>query len=474
MRILVLSSILLFCSNLIAQNTYAPLDKDYYNLVDRYEIKNGNFVPNMHTTYKEYQRNDIVTLLDSLNQDSSNLSKIDKFNLNYLYTDNWQYNDKGEEVSNKPILKHFYHTKSDLYSVNHKDFKLRVNPVAYFQGGNESNNPNRQYINTRGLQVEGNIDGKIGFYTFMAENQTVFPFYVDDQRTLYGSYVGEGFQKPAYKNDVPIPGSVDFFTARGYFTFRATKHINGQFGHGKQFIGNGYRSLILSDNATNHLFLRMNTKIWKFNYTNLFAEMNADNDQGVDRVIPKKYLALHHLSLNLLKSLNIGIWESIPFGRGGNRYFELQYLNPIIFYRSVEQQIGSGDNALLGADLHWNFLNHFQIYSQFVLDEFKLNHLRARDQWWANKQGFQLGAKYIDAFNISNLDFQAEYNMVRPYTYSHGNNFSSYTHYLQPLAHPLGANFTELIGIIRYQPINRLTATLKVFQLESWHGFRFR
>ena len=159
-----------------AQGTYAPLSKDYYNLVDRYEIRNGNFVPNLHTTFKEYQREDIVALLDSLNQDSANLSKQDRFNLDYLYADNWQFTDAKKEVSKSPILKHFYKRTPDLYSVDIKDFKLRVNPVVYFQGGKEENNPNTQYINTRGLQVEGSIDDKIGFYTFMAENQAVLPY----------------------------------------------------------------------------------------------------------------------------------------------------------------------------------------------------------------------------------------------------------------------------------------------------------
>ena len=448
-----------------AQSVYAPYNKNYYNLIDRYEIKNGSFVPNMHTSYKEYRRDDVVNLLDSLYKDTTSFSKVDHFNLDYLYADNWQYNDKGKEVSKKPFLKHFYTTKSDIYSVNTKDFKLRVNPVIYWQGGKENNNPNRQYINTRGVQVEGSIDNKIGFYTFMADNQAVLPYYVNDQINKHKTYFGEGFLKRARKDGVIIPGSVDFFTARGYFTFKATKHINGQFGHGKHFIGNGYRSLILSDNATNYLYLRMNTKIWKFNYTNLFAEMNADNDQGSDRVIEKKYLAFHHLSLNLLKNLNVGLWESIPFGRN-RRYFELQYLNPIIFYRSIEQQVGSGDNAILGMDMHWNFLKHGQIYSQIVLDEFFLSHLRARDKWWANKQAIQLGAKYIDAFGLSNLDLQGEWNYIRPYTYSHKNNYTSYTHYLQPLAHPLGANLRELIGIVRYQPLPRLNLEAKIISTD--------
>ena len=64
----------------------------------------------------------------------------------------------------------------------------------------------------------------------------------------------------------------------------------------------------------------------------------------------------------------------------------------------------------------------------------------------------QLGGKYVDAFNIKNLDLQFETNRARPYTYSHYDSIANYTHYNQPLAHPLGANFQEFIGIVKYQP----------------------
>jgi hypothetical protein len=66
--------------------------------------------------------------------------------------------------------------------------------------------------------------------------------------------------------------------------------------------------------------------------------------------------------------------------------------------------------------------------------------------------GLQLGAKYINALGIKNLDLQLEYNRVRPFTYSHRDSVANYTHYNQPMAHPLGANFSETIG---YCIINR-------------------
>jgi hypothetical protein len=103
----------------------------------------------------------------------------------------------------------------------------------------------------------------------------------------------------------------------------------------------------------------------------------------------------------------------------------------------------------------------FQFYGQFLLDEFNLTELRKGSGWWGNKYGFQLGMKYIDAFQIKNLDLQIESNRVRPFTYSHRDSIANYTHYNQPLAHPLGANFQEWTGILRYQPLPRFMMEAK-------------
>jgi hypothetical protein len=150
----------------------------------------------------------------------------------------------------------------------------------------------------------------------------------------------------------------------------------------------------------------------------------------------------------------------VIFGRKDR--FDFGYLNPIIFYRSIEQQNGSFDNSVAGLDVKANLAKKIQLYGQLSLDEFLLSEIRKNEGWWANKWGIQLGAKYIDAFGISNLDLQVEHNRVRPFTYSHRDSVANYTHYNQPLAHPLGANFSEFIGVARYQPAPKWLAVAKM------------
>lgn len=466
-----------------AQAPYAPLNEDYYHLIDRYEVKSGRVMPNLFTAIKSYKRSDIVSLLDSISPVEFS-SAADKFNYEYLQADNWEFSSMDSVGdSKKPFLKHFYRKKSDLYHVDEKWFNLHVNPVIYWGAGKESAQDDMLYINTRGVEVRGMVDNKVGFYTFLTDNQMLIPSFADQLfLTKELAVPHEGFWKGFKEGN-----AVDFLHARGYITFNATRHITMAFGHDRTSIGNGYRSLVYSDFAPPTWFLRANVKVWKINYLFQLNQMTAHIDgnrsglTSMDGGYPLKYNALHHLSINIGKKFTLGVFESVIFSAddpNGPDHFRLDYLNPIIFYRAIEQQDGSSDNVLLGFDFKVNPVRKLSFYGQFVLDEFVISHIRDGDGWWANKFAVQVGGKYVDAFGVPNLDLQGEVNIVRPYTYSHGSTYTNYSNYRQPIAHPLGANFQEVAGILRYQPFPRLNVTGKIVvartgrdaEDENWGG----
>lgn len=464
-----LTLILVFLSlNLFGQAVNAPLDNDYYHLLERLEVLNGNFSDSFHASHKAYNRKEIAQFLDSIN--TSVFNKKDLFNYSYLSYDNWEWMDTVDYKNQKPFLKHIYKTKTDFLNVHEEEFDLHINPVLSFGIGQESATDNRLYANTRGLEIRGSINNKIGFYTFLTENQILFPSYVNTYTTQFKSVPNEGFWKGYGENEQ----ARDFFTARGYISFQATKNINLQFGHDRFFIGNGYRSLMLSDFSPAYLHLKAETKIWKFNYMNIFGVQTADVItsgnvlSGTRRQYPRKFMALHHLSYNITKNINIGLFEAVMLGDSASSRnpVDINYLNPIIFYRSLEQQDGSSGNAIVGADFRAIFLKHFSLYGQLVLDEFLIENIRTGG-WWANKYATQIGLKYINAFGISNLDLQGEFNLVRPYTYAHDSNYTNFANYKQPLAHPLGANFKEFIGILRYQITPKISFKAKVMVAEQ-------
>ncbi|HOZ69184.1 MAG TPA: hypothetical protein PLB49_04695 [Chitinophagaceae bacterium] len=391
------------------------------------------------------------------NRVAKSMTKVDQYNLRRIMANNMEYlpdSLRSAFQAKKPFLKNFYTSPANLYEVHVKDFDLVINPVIQVTVSKEKDNSESLFQNTRGLTLRGRIANKIGFATYLTDNQERVPFYVRDFVTARHAVPGAGFYK-SFKGT-----GYDYFDARGYLTFNVTRYIDVAFGYDRNFIGNGHRSLFLSDFGNSNLFLKLNTRIWKFNYQNLFMELhNADNRLG-DRLIGKKYAAMHHLDVAVTKWLNVGLFEGVVFGRP-NR-FDFGYLNPIIFYRSVEQQNGSFDNSVAGLDVKANLPHKIQVYGQLMLDEFLLSEIKNNRGWWANKWGLQFGAKYIDAFGIPNLDLQLEHNRVRPFTYSHRDSVANYTHYNQPLAHPLGANFREWIAIARYQPAPKWLITGKL------------
>lgn len=465
----------------IAQTTYLPQGAEENILIERMEIKlqkdsifnfsktkpfsRESIIPAVEKNYKTaffvYSTGEISPTLDSVQlareTNASRFTKVDIYNMRRALVNNleWVKDDLSAYKSKKPWGKTFYQTPGTLYEVHSKDFDLAINPVLQFQLSKENKNDQTLFLNTRGVTVRGKIANKIGFDSYITDNQERDPLYVQAWEKKFQSVPGEGYYK-YFKTT-----GYDYFDARGYFTFGVTKYVDVAFGYDKNFIGNGYRSLFLSDFSNNILFLKLNTRIWRINYQNLFMELNATEPRGPDRLLKKKYAVMHHLDVNVTKSLNVGLFEGVIFGRPDQ--FEFGYLNPIIFYRSIEQQNGSIDNSVAGIDIKANVKHALQFYGQFLLDEFVLAEIRRNRGSWVNKWGIQAGAKYIDAFGIKNLDLQLETNRVRPFTYSHSDSVANYTHYNQPLAHPLGANFQEWIGIARYQPAPKWLLQGKLF-----------
>jgi len=443
-----------------SQITYLPQGDKSYILLDRLEIKaQRDSVLNFSKT-KPIARRQLFQSSINFSDSSLPLSKVDRYNLNSFWLNNLEYfshlnNDYSGFKSKKPWGKTFYQTPANLYEVHVKDFDLVINPVLQFQVAKQNDYDETLFLNSRGVRLRGRIANKIGFDSYLTDNQERDPLYVQEWESKYKSVPGEGYYK-YFKTT-----GYDYFDARGYFTFGITKYIDVTFGYDKNFIGNGYRSLFLSDFANNTLFLKLNTRIWRINYQNLFMELNATEPRGPDRLLKKKYAAMHHLDVEVTKSLNIGLFEGIIFGRPD--HFEFGYLNPIIFYRSIEQQNGSIDNAVVGIDAKGNIKHTLQLYGQLLFDEFVLSDVKANNGSWTNKWSIQAGAKYIDAFGIKNLDLQFEANRVRPFTYSHNDSVADYTHYNQPLAHPLGANFQEYLGVARYQPAPKWLLLGKLF-----------
>lgn len=450
--------IALFVVELSAQSTFIPYNRDYYHLIDRFDILYSTKENRLQTTYKPIRRSDLARFLHKVDSSDLSLSQVNQFNLEYLYNDNWEFAGNKYNENDKSWWNLVYNKKSDLLYFDENNFTMRINPVFLLGGGTDSENPGTLYTNTRGLEAQGTIDNKIGFYTFLTTTQLRVPQYIGDFVASHRAYPYEGF----YKIDDNDKTIFDIFHARGYFTFNVTKSIDVQAGYDKNFIGNGIRSLVMSDFSSPMLFGKINTRLGPFQYTNYWAELTEDiifsGSSPADGAYPKKFFAMHRLGVDITHNFNLGVYEAIVTDSANINYF-----NPIIFYRAIEQQQGSPDNILLGMDFQWNIKNTVQVYGQFMLDEFVIDAWRSGNGDWRNKFGTQIGAKYINALNISNLDLKLEANFARPYFYAYERPALSYTNYRNPLAHPLGANLQEVLIEARYQPFRKLNLIGKIY-----------
>lgn len=343
-------------------------------------------------------------------------------------------------------------------------FNLTIDPLFNFEFGMDMADTSREklYKNTRGFIVRGSIGEKFAFESSFYENQATYAKYIDD----YIKSTDDLFPQSAnYSYDV-VPGQgrskafkkngYDYAMASGYISYSPVKALNVQVGHGKHFIGDGYRSLLLSDNAFNYPFARITTTYKNIQYTNLYTSFMNLTDGGVktpphvERLFQKKTGSFQLLSINLWKRLQIGLFQGMIWEAADStnkEHVDFNTFDPVIGVNTAVYGLNNKNNMLIGATFKLKMANTLFLYGQYMLDE--LPSLRSGET--GNKSGYQVGFKYFDLFTVKNLHFQLEYNTVRPYAYSSDQPFQSYTHYNQALAHPLGANFYEVVGFINYR-----------------------
>ncbi len=415
----------------IISSSLFPEHTSELNIPFTHELYNGfnyymNQSDNSHTAVKPYVYNEVRKYVD-LDAQKNDLIK-----------------PKSTWFGKKLLNEH-------MALVKGKDFWITLDPMVDLQVGKDSDGLDT-YNNTRALNISGTIGKNLSFSTSFYESQGRFANYYNE----YANSI-----RPIGGNPAIIPGrgiskefgtnGYDYPVAEAYISYTPSKYFNFQFGNGKNFIGDGYRSLVLSDAATPYPYFKISTNFWKIKYTNLYMTMQDVRGELLeDFAYKQKFVAIHYLSWNVTKKLNIGLFETVIWDNANDRGFDVNFVNPLIFYTAIEFATSSrAGNALLGASLKYK-LKNITLYSQLLLDELRITEITSNKGWWGNKNGIQIGAKYHNAFNINNLYLQAEYNSVRPFTYSHDELNYNYGHNNQPLAHMWGANFNEFIGIAQY------------------------
>jgi hypothetical protein len=409
------------------------------------QYESGLNIPLSHEVYNRF-----TTRMDKIGTNAHTASKP------YRYTEVQPYYDFKEE--NEAL---FYDKKTwfgkklfneNTFQIQGEDYWFTFDIAADLQVGRDFEESLTTYNNTRAGIFQGGLGKRLNFYTVIYESQGKFAGYYNDLANELGREGSSQVLIPGRGIGEPYRDGFDYPVVEGYLTYEASDFLDIQFGRRNNFIGDGYRSLFMSDNASPNAYVKMNTSFWKFKYTNTWSSLRNPNTLTDGGAFLTKYMATHYLSYNVNKRLNIGLFESVLFESEPNRGFDWNFINPILFYNMVEYTTGSrSGKSLIGLSYKYKWTDQINTYGQWLIDEFSLDDVTAGNNSWKNKFGFQLGVKYADAFKVDNLFFQLEYNQVRPYTYSHNTLNLHYTNDNQSMAHLWGANFRELLLISRYK-----------------------
>ena len=369
--------------------------------------------------------------------------------------------------------------KKHLVEIKTPDFYCAIDPLFNFDmGGDLADTSGRGswqddgglfHTNTRGIRVKGNLGNKFSFQSSIYENQAFFPDYMRIAFRQSGEYYWNGSK---YKQQLAIvPGQgraksfknsgFDYAFARGLISYAPNENWHLQFGNDKNFVGDGYRSILLSDAAFNYPFFKSTAYFLdnKIQVTNTFAFMQnlyrLPYFNTPEASFVKKNLNITTVSFIIGKKTELMLFEATVFQRydslSGTTPVNILNYNPVFGLNTIVNGLNGVHNSLLGLNARYNWSSNKMVYAQLMLDDL-VN----------NKWGAQIGMRWYNWFSVPRTTAQFEYNYISPYAYSHANLWQSYTHFNQGLAHPYAAGIKEFVGFLKHETQKRFWFSYKL------------
>ncbi len=330
------------------------------------------------------------------------------------------------------------------------NFKIIVDPVVDFRvnrtvgstlGGNSNG-----YLNTRGIIISGNLDSKLYFNTSFTENQGVLPPQIAKYYERFGVIPGYGRVKQ-------LSGSneYDFANAFGSVSLKASENLNFSLGYDKIFIGDGYRSMILSDYSAPMMYFKISAKLGKFEYNNIFTKaLNPNFNNVLNQAVPtsansrypSKFISFNTLTYSPNEAWQISLVEALVMSEDLPDWkIPLYSVSPFLRTAYIDYNARLTNN-LVGTNISWQNPKIGVFYTQILIDKIA--------SIYEPYGSIQAGYKNFDFLNVENLFLQFEYNRASTSSYEHYNNELHYGHFNQALAHPAGNKFNEIIFISAY------------------------
>ncbi|RZK54927.1 MAG: gliding motility protein RemB, partial [Pedobacter sp.] len=139
-----------------------------------------------------------------------------------------------------------------LVQIDKEDYSFYLDFLTDLQVGRDNEHKINTFLNTRGYQLGGNIGKKFSFYSSGFENQARFNNYLTNYVNTNGVISGMANDKFG-----PTKTTKDWAYATAVINYTPSKYITIALGQDKNFIGDGYRSMLLSDFASPYPFLKL-------------------------------------------------------------------------------------------------------------------------------------------------------------------------------------------------------------------------
>jgi len=407
-----------------AQSVYLP---DSYQLYQKFNADIYSTKSSFHTSLRPF-------LIDSL--------------INHTYDSVMNVgvsSDRKTWISRKLFNEH-------LFDVKTKDYTFYGDFIPDLQIGREFSSGRSTNLNTRGFQFGGTVGNKFSFYTSGFEDQAKFPKYYNDIVNSNAFIPGQAYARHYHGL---AQNTQDWSYVTAVVSYTPIKQLNITLGQDKMFVGDGYRSLLLSDYAANMPLLRLTANLGKVQYMMAWTYLEDVKEEKFDTFGSnrRKWALFHYLDWNVSNRLSFGFFNALitpeADAQGNRRGFDVNFINPILFSSSLGSSASPKDNVFIGFTGKYKIFDKTAIYGQLMLDRFKASNFFSGNNT-DNTNGVQLGIRGADIFKVNRLNYLFEFNTVKPYTYSSTQPLDSYTFFGDPLAHPFGANFREFLGIVNY------------------------
>ncbi len=349
--------------------------------------------------------------------------------------------------------------KKHLFEAKGEDYYITISPVVDLRRGRDRADTNVRTLfqNTRGIFVEGDLLKNFSFSTTIYENQARFTNYETEYYRsvgeLYpnqtnGIYTTQNAVVPGAARTKPFKGDAfDYGYAQGNIIYRIHPSLVLNAGNTSMFVGDGHRSLLLSDNSIGTPFVRADIKLLKqlqFTYmrSRLMNLMRKPVSTTVESYYEPKSLAVNYLSWQPVHSLSISLFEATVWSKGDSitaRRTNPMVLNPVPFLSGLV--VSSDDmSSVTGLNLSWILAKQHRFYGQFAL-----TNLDSKKYTW------QLGYRGFSYLGLKDLMIQVEYNDVSNGMYTASNRRLNFVNYNLPLAHTKGTGFREILVRTNYE-----------------------